>query len=169
VNAETSWVLSAADGFNEALPNGVEIVRAPTATLVNGGIIPETVTELTGALDLLSGAETVARRADGTLTVSLDTAAAVASVDPDVVETIGLSLDGVTGTVAVAEVELSDDGSWIEAFRIRIEGSRDGREWLVTGAIAVTEVTTDIDFDPPDPALVADLADVPGVERFLTR
>ena len=169
MNANTSWVLGSADAFNDALPDGVEIVRMPTSTLVDGRVIPATAAELTAPLDLLRGAESAAERGDGTIEVTLRVEDAMAELDPAAAEMLGLSLEGVENATAVADVTLSADATAIRTFRVRIEGSLLGDEWLVTGVVDVLAVDTELDFEPPDEALVVDLSEVPEIEPLLQR
>jgi len=169
VNGDVSYVLSSAPDFTRALPEGREIVRVPTAQIVESGMIPDDIESLTGVLGLLSGARNAMHRNDGSVRVDIDLAAAVAAMTANESDGLDVAFTDLTDVVAVSDVTLSADASTIERFRVRIEANQNDAEFLLTASVDVTAVDSPLRFDPPVEALVVDLADVPAIRPMLTR
>ncbi len=164
INGETAYVLSSAQPFVQALPEGREIVEMPTADL--RGLVPESPEHLTAALGLLRGASTARQRPSGEIEVDLDVARAWSALTDVERAGLGVSLDDIAVERALAEVTLSPDGH-IERYRVRIEGSQDDREFLLTGAVEVDSVEGPLSFDPPPARLVVPIDDVPAVRALI--
>lgn len=167
VNGDTAYLLTAFESVTARLPEGTEIIRAGVEDMEALGVVSMDPTILTGALGLL-GAAGQARRIDvQTFEVDLDPTAALSALTDSELRAVPVSPADLQEGTGVAEVELAADGSTIERFRVRLSGSADGDESLLTIDYSVEPFPTPLTFDPPPAGSVVDLADVASVREAI--
>ena len=129
------------------------------------GVLAMDPTVLLGALGLLRGAfET--RQADPTMfEVDLDPVAAMAGLSAEERRSVPLDLEGVTDNFGFAEVTLAPDGTTIERFRVRISGTSEEGDVLMTIDYKINAIGTELTFEPPPSDSVVDLNEYPEIRQ----
>lgn len=168
VDGRDAYLITAVDQVVAALPAEAEIVRGGIADFAELGVISMDPAVLTGALGLLEAATETRQAAPTTFEVDLNPVAALAGLNDAERRAVPLDLAGVTDTFGFAEVILAADGTTIERFRVRVSGTSEEGDVLLTVDYRISRVGTDLTFDPPPPGSVVELADYPEIRPAIS-
>ncbi len=167
VNGTDAYLITAIDAVIGPLPEGAEIIAGSVSEFQEMGILPMDPTVIFGALGLLGGSVETRQTDPTTFEVDLDPVAAMAGLSAAERRSVPLDLGNVTDNFGFAEVTLSPDGSTIERFRVRISGTSEDRDVLMTIDYRLNAVETELTFDPPPPDSVVDLSEYPEIRQSI--
>lgn len=168
VNGPDAYLVTSVLEILGPLPDGAEIIAGSADEFEEMGILAMDPTIILGALGLLRGAFETRQADPTTFEVDLDPVAAMAGLSAEERRSVPLDLEGATNNFGFAEVTLAADGETIERFRVRVSGTSEEGDILMTIDYRISAIGTELTFDPPPLDSVVDLNEYPEIRPAIT-
>lgn len=167
VNGPDAYLVTEVDEVLGPLPYGAEIIVGSVTDFEEMGVLAMDPSVIFGALGLLRGGIETRQADPTTFEVDLDPVAALAGLSATERRSVPLDLENVTDNFGFAEVTLSPDGTTIERLRVRISGTSERGDVLLTIDYRISVINTDLTFDPPPANAVVDLNEYPQIRQAI--